>query len=583
MWRVTADPWRVFSAAGVLLLVAASRLLRLNEIRMNPDEIWSVWQTFGTYQQILNWTPYDWPPLYYLVIGGWWRLTGLHPVGLRLLSLLVFMLGAAFLYRVGRRMFSHTGGLLAVLAYAGLGYAILLSIEVRGYALLLGLMPLALWLTLRYFERRRWYWGVLLGLVLAAMFYVSYTSTLAIMMLGLFMLLVDYRSVWRWWLPGGLTFALALPQILKIRETALQRVEATQTLTPGPLPEALYNLIWNWTGPLFPLWLLLLVVASVWIIRQGGRYRLALAVWVFAMPVLMYLLNPVLGFFSARYAWWIMIGWAVWLGAGLAFLPRRLNWLAGALLIPALFYPLPMERYSIWGDTISPLDQNLPWLQRHVRWGDAFIMDARQECGGAEEWDYYLRLYMPQGIDWVEQPANYRRVWYIFYGGRENPDLQAEIQTGRALMIQSGPARCIFRLYEAPPEREGQLIGEALIFHGADLVDADGRVLTVPAARHEGENLSARMWWAVSEAPGQPVPVEIAVVNTRGQSITTARYLLEEAALWEPERLYRSERWVRLRPSMRSGAYDVVLRVYDPATEVLLAERVIGVFHVKSY
>ena len=91
----------------VLLLIAASRLLRLHEFRLNPDEVWSVWQTFGTFDQILHWTPYDWPPLYYLTVGVWWRGTSLVPESLRLLSMLIFMLGAAFSYKIGQRLSGH--------------------------------------------------------------------------------------------------------------------------------------------------------------------------------------------------------------------------------------------------------------------------------------------------------------------------------------------------------------------------------------------------------------------------------------------------------------------------------------------
>ncbi|MDL1885970.1 hypothetical protein FBR01_20330, partial [Anaerolineae bacterium CFX8] len=57
--------------AALLLLIAASRIPRLHEPQMNQDEIWSVWQTLGSPAQIIRWTPYDWPPLYYLALGTW--------------------------------------------------------------------------------------------------------------------------------------------------------------------------------------------------------------------------------------------------------------------------------------------------------------------------------------------------------------------------------------------------------------------------------------------------------------------------------------------------------------------------------
>src|SRR5207237_8810688 len=55
----------------VLLLVAASRIARLNTLEMDQDEIWTVWQTLGSPTQIISWTPYDWSPLSYLIFGAW--------------------------------------------------------------------------------------------------------------------------------------------------------------------------------------------------------------------------------------------------------------------------------------------------------------------------------------------------------------------------------------------------------------------------------------------------------------------------------------------------------------------------------
>ena len=41
----------------VLLLIALSRFTRLDDWALNPDEIWSVWQTFGTPQQKERYLP----------------------------------------------------------------------------------------------------------------------------------------------------------------------------------------------------------------------------------------------------------------------------------------------------------------------------------------------------------------------------------------------------------------------------------------------------------------------------------------------------------------------------------------------
>ena len=564
--------WPVIT--GLLLLVAASRLLRLHEIRMNPDEIWSMWQTFGTPQQILAWTPYDWPPLYYLTIGLWWRLTSVHPFALRLLSMLFFLLGTAAVYRVMLHWRDHLAAALAALAYAAMGYSVLLSIEVRGYALLLGLMPLALWLCILYFERPRWWRGVLLALALAAMFYISYTSAVAVLMLGLLTLLVYRRAVWRWWLPGALLALLILPEVLALRETAVARVEATRTLTPGPLPEALYNLFWNWAGPLFPIWLALLALATVLhLVRQRplDARRLALLVWALVMPLLMYVLNPLLGFFSARYAWWIMLGLALWMGWGLAFLPRAGVIVSAGLLAVMLFYPLPMDQYSIWGDRISPLGENFAWMRERIQWGDVLLADPSNDCGAPEEWDYYRRVYFPEGLQAVPRPAGYRRVWYILAAGRQDAELEQTLRDAYWFREQVGPARCIITLHEAPPDTTGVLFENGMRFHGADVLDADGRVRSQPVAMHEGEVLRLRLWWSADAAIDGDYEITLRLLgerNNRNMATSPAPPRMvhpadapSAASQWQAGQYYIEERELRLRPTLRSGAYQLFLGI----------------------
>ncbi len=141
--------------AALLLIVAASRVLRLGGLELNADEVWTVWQTLGTPQQIVQWTPYDWAPLSYLVVGAWRGVAGMHPIVLRYLTVLIFLPGCAFTYRAMRRLGDERAALLASLAYAALSYHVFLSMHVRGYRLRRSrLLPLALSAdAMRYFTR----------------------------------------------------------------------------------------------------------------------------------------------------------------------------------------------------------------------------------------------------------------------------------------------------------------------------------------------------------------------------------------------------------------------------------------------
>jgi hypothetical protein len=565
--------WRRWGAASAaLLLIAASRLLRLNELPLNPDEIWSVWQTLGTPADILRWTPYDWPPGYYLTLGAWRSLTSLHSQSLRLLSVLAFMLGAAFVFRLLRRWRGPQAGVLGALAYAALGYGVLLSIEVRGYALLMALGPLALWLTERYFTRPTWRRGLALGVTLAAMLYVSLTSVGAVLALGLFTLIVYGRAVWRWWLPGAVAALLFLPEIVAKASIAVTRVQATRTLEPPPLPEALSTLFWMYAGPGAAVWAVITLVAALLLARGAARSRRAwaLAVWCLLVPVALYALNPLLGFFSARYAWWVMLALALWAGWGLSYLPRAGALIASAALVALAFVPLPVERYVIF-DNPSALGANFDWLGTRLQQGDVFLLDPSADCGGPEEWDYYTRLYFPNGLTFTTQPQNHQRVWHILFDGRQDAAAQQTFDTAFIYQgVFAGPARCLFRLYEAPPDPNGLLFDNGMRFHGAEVMQ-NGLPRGGPLVRHEGESIRLRLWWSVDQPPARDYSVGVYALRTgaglQAESNSAPQVIYPpgapvETSRWIPGSYYVEERDLELVYPTPRMSLDVYLAVY---------------------
>src|SRR4051794_9929435 len=187
----------VLIVALELLLMGASRLLVLHQIRMGADEIWSVWQTLGTPGQILEWTPFDWTPGYYLTLGLWRGFVGMLPFALRMLSVLMFLIGCAALYRVAWRLGGQRAALLVIPAYGALGYIGVLGTELRGYALLLGLLPLALWFLLRFYTHPSWQRAVPLIITLATMPYISLSAFVTFVIVGLFSLILYDKRGWR--------------------------------------------------------------------------------------------------------------------------------------------------------------------------------------------------------------------------------------------------------------------------------------------------------------------------------------------------------------------------------------------------
>jgi hypothetical protein len=168
-------PLKWIPVVGVFLIIAGGRILRLSldDKELHVDEVWSVWQLMGTHKNYTLDT--NWPPLYIIGLDVWKEVAGIHPVTLRFYSVLLFMLGVAFTYRALKGLRNESPGLL-------------FTTEVRANALIFSLMPLAFWLTIRYFDSPNWRRALVLGIVMAAMFYTAFTAFGAFLMLGLYTL-----------------------------------------------------------------------------------------------------------------------------------------------------------------------------------------------------------------------------------------------------------------------------------------------------------------------------------------------------------------------------------------------------------
>src|SRR5215475_6323628 len=153
-------PRAIYPVTFALIILMVGRIFHLNVAvqEFHTDEVWSVWQLIGSHTDYTRDT--NWPPLYYILLDGWWRVVGLQPVALRMLSLFIFLIGEACLYRAIRRLRNESAALLAVLAFGGLALNVYLTSQVRPYALVYGLLPIVLWLTMRYFDHPRLWRGV---------------------------------------------------------------------------------------------------------------------------------------------------------------------------------------------------------------------------------------------------------------------------------------------------------------------------------------------------------------------------------------------------------------------------------------
>ena len=572
--------WRMLLASATLLLIYFSRVRLLNTLEFNPDEVWNAWSTVGSLGDVLARVPYDWPPLHFVLIWLWQGLVGDHPLVLRMLSVLTYMLALAFTYRAAYKL---SGRSLvawgALLAFAGLGYSVFLSVYFRAYVLMLLWLPLLLWLALRYLERATLRRALPVALVMAAMFYTNLTAVVAFGVVGIVTLILHTRRIWRWWLPGLIAFGLAIPEILS--KAALLGRRTTYNDALLPLPAALVQIYSDYMGTAFIPWLLALVVAIGLILlreRPSKRNTSALLIWVLLLPCAMYVLDPLLAFFSAQYSWWGLTGIALLIGVGFAYLPRLGRVVAGGLALGAMFLPLEVE--NAFGS--PPFEATFRDLSGYVQAGDIFVLDPLCNCGQPIEWDYYQRVYLPQRLYITADAARSaaaRRVWYVQNISRYDEALAQTVTSSRLAGNFVGPWDFFFRVYEAPPDAVGSTYANGLRFHGVDVLDARREHDLRPIVRREGDTLRLRLWWSLAEDAdiGRDYSVATHLLDSAGAVVaqfdglpqTVNLHPLDDAPTpqetsgWQAGRLYIEERTLALPNPLPQGDYTLALIVYQ--------------------
>lgn len=579
---------RLITGTALILLLAASRILRLGELQMHSDEVWSIWQTFGTPAQILAWTPFDWPPAYFLLLGTWKGLVGIHPIALRLLSVSLFLLGSAALFRFFYRVRGLKAAVLVVLAFAALGFTIRISTEVRGYMLMYALYLFALWFTERYFSRPTFWRGLVLALCMVGMFYAYLPGVLGYLMLGMYTLVVYPRRIWRWWLPGLIAGLLALPLVgLRITQ-ARDRVGLFRGLDNFFASISDYFTRFTvYQSPNYPLeiWLLLVIAATLVIVifwrRANQRRTWAFFAWAFLMPVLMWLADPITDLFFQHYSMALMLSIGVWVGWGLAYLRRWAFAAALVVLVGLNVYPFTTQ-YVL--QFYEPFDDNMKWLSQHIHEGDVLLIDplCLEACEVYDDmkWDYYTQLYFPNGgLRFVDQPGNHRRIWYITNELNTDPAMKAAVGQSRIAGEFVGPAGFFWRLYEAPPDTQGIRFTNGMRFHGADMIERDhaGYETGPLFIRREGETITLRLWWSVDEPIERDYSVGVYVLDEQDMVIAQVdsppqvidpiypytNTAPPETSQWQPGQFYIEERQISLPYPLVSGRYPIVLALYD--------------------
>lgn len=564
-------PYRIWAPALILLVAAWARIIYLHSLPMNADEIWSIWQTLGTPADVIRWTPSDWPFPYFMLVWGWKEIVGLTPEALRVLSLLISMIGGASFYALTRRIWNETTALLALAIYAGLGFSIYLGLLLRAYGILLAFVPIVLLLAWRYLERPtigRAFW---LALSAVAMFFVHFTAAFALVAIGVVIIICFPRRVWRLWLPGLMAAPLPVAHVIANWRFISTRTDANATKQLPPLPQALAEAFGQFAGNGAVLWLIVFgiatLLAGVALIRQpSGRARsVALLAWM-ALILPMYLLHDRLGLFQdLRYIWWVMPGLILWMAVGLAQLPATGRAVAVIGLAALALYPGAAKDYQ--GDQFHSeitLNIYLLELKQYLLPDDVLVVDPNNICAPIETWDYFHRAYFPNGLPYVDDPGDHRRVWYVSTDWLQDPATRDAVNDGRVAGKYFGPPACLFRLYEAPPDPQGIRFANGLRLHGVEVLDVPTYAGPI---YHEGETMRVRIWWSVDLPLNLDYSVNLSTTTPGGyvENNGPPRPLdgPSETSEWLPGRFYVEEREIALPYPLGDGTYDLQLIVYQ--------------------
>ncbi|GEM_PF-1305644 len=235
-------------------------------------------------------TSSDHAPFYFVFLYYWVRLISVHPIILRSLSLLAFVLSIAVGFRVGSLFIGRVGGVLTA-SFIGLSaFAVFYSHEVRMYAF----MPVFS-LTIIYFywsiisakERVKWHQWLGLFVVSLLSIYIHYSAIFLLVLIGLYHLFFVPKN--RRWIQvaavevaAGIFFLPWLPVVLLGGER-LSFIAGTSL----PISDTLYHIIFVHTNGLWFVGAGLIVLALVSVRHRQSHYFYLLFVSIGTITLLL--------------------------------------------------------------------------------------------------------------------------------------------------------------------------------------------------------------------------------------------------------------------------------------------------------
>lgn len=551
----------------ILLAAAAARFHRLGAQSLWYDEGLAYGHSLRTLPELISQLqPNVHVPAYFALLGGWQRLTGSSEFALRMLSALFSLLGVAWTYALGARLFHPIAGLAAAALVALNSFSIYYAQEARMYAMLTAIAGGSMWLFIalprwRAGERSGWGRIIGLGLVNALGIYTHFAQALlmlaqvALAALKFCAALIDKPSAlrrgppsWRRWLQVPLahclTLALFLPWLpiaiaqLGNRSHRLQHLSIDQIIGEI-LGFFAFGSVHKLTAGsviyviLFFLFLGLLPAAS----RRFDWWKALLPIaWVLISTAAFLLIG--LGDSFLRFLLPAQLGFALWLGRGfwilwqfpirwgqlvLRVMPKLGSALAFAICLVALFRGLDRLYHhpDFQRDDMRGLARQ---IEADLRAGDAIIVSAP---GLQELLRYYYKADAPvyalptaadeqmtrsQVLDII---TAHDRLHVIFYGAeQQDPNLVVETTLNKNAFEFDD--RWIDDL------RYARYVGQTALDdrQGLDIdfggeITLDSYALSA-ALISPGDVLRAQLVWQAIKAPGARYKVFLQLLDSEG-------------------------------------------------------------------
>lgn len=605
----------------ILLAAASARFHRLGAQSLWYDEGLAYGHSLRSLPELVSHLqPNVHVPAYFTLLGWWRELTGSTEFALRMPSALFSLVGVAWTYALGGRLFHPIAGLAAAALVALNSFSIYYAQEARMYAMLTAIGAGSMWLFLGLLRRRntgaceRLGWGRIigLGLVNALGIYTHFAHAFVILVQSALVTLICFASSfgesaaagwrrlpWRYWLKTMMAPVLTLALFLPWLPVAIAQLgNRSHRLQHLPIDQLLGEILGYFAfGSVHqlsvsgeaPIILFLLIIGLLPAASSRRAWRAALLPIAWAVVSIALFLFIGLGDSFLRFLLPAQLAFALWLGRGvwvlwrlpirrghriLRITPKLGAAIALALCLAALLRGLDaLYRHpDFQRDDMRGLARQ---IEEELDAGDAIIVSAR---GLQELLRYYYSgdapIYpLPSAADEavtkqevLDIIAAHDRLHVIFYGAdQQDPNLIVETTLNRnAFEFADRWIDDLRYARYAGPASLDERKRPGVTFGGEIALDAYALSAIVISP---GDVLRAQLEWRAVQSPSARYKIFLQLLNSDGALV--AQRDSEPVAgssmttTWQPGERVVDNHGLLIPADLPAGEYRLIAGLYD--------------------